>query len=99
MKIFDAAIKTGSNQVRPLSVQQMLDCSSGNFGCEGGDTCNALQWMVNQKIRLGTRTQYPSKRGEAGKCRRPSFVDGVAIAANFTCKEYVQFNALFQLPL
>lgn len=29
-----------------LSVQQVIDCTAGAAGCNGGDTCMALDWMV-----------------------------------------------------
>lgn len=28
-----------------LSVQQVIDCSYNNYGCSGGSTLNALNWL------------------------------------------------------
>ena len=86
------------HKVIPLSIQQMLDCSRTNYGCEGGDTCNGLRWMVDQNIKLGTRAQYPSRPNESGECKNQSFDDGVAIA-NYTCNEYVLEQMHFYRPL
>ena len=38
------AIATGKPPPN-LSVQEVIDCSYNNFGCEGGDTCLALKWL------------------------------------------------------
>lgn len=42
-----------------LSVQQVIDCSTNNDACKGGDTCSALYWMVNTKTALVSDAQYP----------------------------------------
>lgn len=38
-----------TSDLRSLSVQEVIDCSYGYlmalFGCKGGNTCSALQWM------------------------------------------------------
>jgi len=42
-----SAINTGD--LRELSIQEVIDCSYGFSslsGCEGGDTCSALLWML-----------------------------------------------------
>lgn len=38
-----------SHNVTPpqLSVQEVIDCSVGNDGCSGGNTCTALAWLNN----------------------------------------------------
>jgi len=47
---------THSLPVETLSVQEVLDCSLGYyglFGCSGGDTCTALEWMIRVPINIG----------------------------------------------
>lgn len=45
--------------VRPLSVQQMIDCSTNNRGCAGGDTCTLLQWLVLNDVPIASENSYP----------------------------------------
>nr|CAD7256501.1 unnamed protein product [Timema shepardi] len=53
-----SAIKTGSLQV--LSVQEVIDCArNGNMGCDGGDTCNLLEWLVASKTSIEPEKMYP----------------------------------------
>lgn len=74
--------------VWPLSVQQVIDCasssSSPNRGCDGGDTCAALSWLLNSQVQLVREAEYPM-RDDAGQCRMSSS-RGVQVA-NFTCEE------------
>lgn len=37
------AIKTG--ELKDLSVQELISCGAG-LGCNGGNTCGALNWMI-----------------------------------------------------
>lgn len=81
------ALEHGS-AVTPLSVQQVIDCasspSSPNHGCDGGDTCAALQWMLKSQVKLVPEAEYPT-RDDSGQCRQ-SLSPGVQVA-NFTCEE------------
>ena len=80
------ALKT---TVWPLSVQQVIDCasssSSPNRGCDGGDTCAALSWMLKSEVKLVSEDEYPM-RDESGQCRESPSRAGVQVA-NFTCEE------------
>ncbi|XP_078047565.1 cathepsin L4 [Augochlora pura] len=53
----------------PLSVQQLVDCSSstGNLGCSGGSLRNTLRYLEKAK-GLMARANYPYK-GRQGPCR------------------------------
>jgi len=71
----------------PLSVQQVIDCSkNGNMGCNGGDTCAALSWMMSRK--LVPESQYPTTLVD-GTCRLQSGTTGVEIAGNYTCENLI----------
>ncbi|KAK9497523.1 hypothetical protein O3M35_004228 [Rhynocoris fuscipes] len=53
-----SALKTG--QLQDLSVQEMIDCAgNGNLGCNGGDTCSLIEWLVFNKINIETEKEYP----------------------------------------
>ena len=83
------AIKN-NNSLTELSVQQVVDCagsdpSSGNHGCDGGDTCSALSWMWSRKVKLLEESEYPL-RGDSGACQVP-FPDHGVVVKNFTCEE------------
>ena len=77
------AIKT--NKLTEFSVQQLVDCSTKDSkGCEGGDTCAALEWMDNNDIALQSALQYPNV-GHAQSCKTKGGVSGVRIRSNYTC--------------
>jgi len=76
-----------NGKLEPLSVQQVIDCATnGNMGCNGGDTCSAVQWMTGQK--LATETQYPLTLQD-GTCRLRASPTGVQVNGNYTCDNYV----------
>lgn len=33
-----------------LSVQEVIDCSYNNFGCQGGNTCMAAKWLKDVSL-------------------------------------------------
>lgn len=48
---------------------QMIDCAgNGNFGCEGGDICSLLTWLVNNKISILPENEYPIT-GQSAACK------------------------------
>lgn len=50
-----------------LSVQQVVDCSYQNEGCNGGSPNRALDWLKRTKVKLVTQSQYPYK-AKTGMC-------------------------------
>ena len=82
------AIRTGKPVVE-MSVQQVVDCSTndGNHGCDGGDTCTALDWMVRNHIDLETAGDYPIEEG-SGSCRAKKSSSPLVVA-NYTCDDFV----------
>lgn len=80
------AIATG--QLVEFSVQQMVDCSNNsNHGCNGGDTCAAMQWLRENRIKLATERAYPFT-ATTGKCRS-TVSDVTAELVDYTCERLV----------
>lgn len=40
----------------------MIDCDVNNYGCEGGDTCSLLDWLLKTKTKIMPETNYPLTR-------------------------------------
>lgn len=81
------ALKTGT--LTELSVQQVIDCATGlNHGCDGGDTCDALDWMYEKKVKIVTEKQYPLT-DEQGDCKIIKAKKGVQLKFNYTCEKLV----------
>ncbi|CAF3536832.1 unnamed protein product [Rotaria socialis] len=54
------AIKTKSNTVTELSMQQITDCSSnGNNGCNGGNFGPSIRYLLGQGSKTATLQSYP----------------------------------------
>ncbi|ODM97411.1 Cathepsin O [Orchesella cincta] len=79
------AILKGNLQT--LSIQQVIDCATnGNMGCNGGDTCAAVDWMTGQRLAL--ETEYPLTLVD-GTCKLRASPSGIQVNANYTCDNYV----------
>ncbi|XP_076995815.1 cathepsin O isoform X2 [Tamandua tetradactyla] len=50
-----------------LSIQQVIDCSYNNYGCNGGSTVNALNWLTKMQVKLVRESEYPFK-AQNGLC-------------------------------
>ncbi|KAK3921726.1 Cathepsin O [Frankliniella fusca] len=82
-----AAMKTGSVQV--LSVQEIIDCAgNGNLGCNGGDTCSLLDWLVYNNVAIEPEKQYPLN-WKTNACQLKGTQEGVRVASNYTCSYLV----------
>ncbi|XP_043918380.1 cathepsin O isoform X2 [Protopterus annectens] len=74
-----------------LSVQQVIDCSPRDYGCNGGSTVSALSWLNEIKVKLVQDSEYPFK-AETGTCHHfPNSSFGVSIkgyeAHDFSAQE------------
>lgn len=69
------AIQKSINET--LSVQQIIDCArNGNIGCNGGDTCSLLEWLVRNKIQIQTDADYPiSNEHQNQTCKAQNTLD------------------------
>lgn len=71
-------------ELKELSVQQVIDCSkNGNMGCNGGDTCTAIEWMTGRQ--LAYEKDYPTTL-KIENCLLMSANEGVRVNSNFSCK-------------
>ncbi|XP_006622333.2 cathepsin O-like [Apis dorsata] len=83
------AIKNGT--LHSLSVQEMIDCAkNSNFGCEGGDICSLLSWLLVSKVQILQESIYPLI-GMTSTCKLGKMTDktfGIKIQ-DFTCDSFV----------
>lgn len=70
IEMIEAFLAIHENVTTTLSVQQMIDCAeNGNSGCDGGDSCLLLEWLLQNKIKIRTEKEYPrSKDGMNQTC-------------------------------
>ncbi|XP_023011930.1 cathepsin O isoform X2 [Leptinotarsa decemlineata] len=79
------ALKTG--KLEKLSVQQMIDCSMYNDGCDGGDICSLLKWIKTESVSIVEETHYPLSLTKQ-ECKNVSGIDGILIDG-FECDSFV----------
>lgn len=90
IEMIEANLAIHKNVTKSLSVQQMIDCAAnGNNGCDGGDLCLLLEWLVQDKVSIQTEKEYPmSKDGMNQTCHvllnEPAKSD-VYHVSDFTC--------------
>lgn len=74
IEMMEANLAIHRNLSKTLSVQQMVDCAeNGNEGCNGGDSCLLLQWLIENRVNIRTNAEYPiSKTGQYEKCKIPA---------------------------
>lgn len=79
------AIKNGSRVL--LSTQQMIDCAAnGNNGCGGGDTCELLEWLKMEKVKIETEDEYPAMYERAASCKADPDPKVYYQIADYSCK-------------
>nr|XP_056710990.1 cathepsin O [Euleptes europaea] len=75
----ESAYAMKRNVLEELSVQQIIDCSYNNNGCNGGSTINALKWLNQTHVKLVRDSEY-SFKAQTGLCHYFSRSDfGVSI--------------------
>ncbi|XP_041800125.1 cathepsin O isoform X2 [Chelmon rostratus] len=77
----------GGSQLVQLSVQQVLDCSFQNEGCNGGSPVRALNWLKQTRVKLVPQSEYPYK-AETGICHFFSQSHGGVSVKNFTAHDF-----------
>jgi len=69
-----------------LSAQQLLDCdTSGQYGCDGGDTISALQYIKSNGVEADTSYTYSAVQGS---CKFSSSKVAVKITGSSYCSNY-----------
>ncbi|XP_026136705.1 cathepsin O [Carassius auratus] len=87
-------------KLQQLSVQQVIDCSYENEGCNGGSPVGALDWLAQTKLKLVNEAEYPFK-DMAGICQFfPQSHAGVTVrnysAYDFSGQEEVMKSVLVE---
>lgn len=72
-EMMESQLAIYKNFHEPLSIQQMIDCArNGNEGCNNGDQCRLLEWLIKNEINIRTEMDYaPSLTGKNETCRIP----------------------------
>ncbi|XP_042275674.1 cathepsin O isoform X1 [Thunnus maccoyii] len=77
----------GGSRLEQLSVQQVLDCSFQNEGCNGGSPLRALNWLKQTRVKLVPQSEYPYK-AKTGICHFFSLSHGVVAVKNFSAHDF-----------
>ncbi|XP_015603427.1 cathepsin O-like isoform X2 [Cephus cinctus] len=84
-----AAIANGT--LPSLSVQEMIDCArNNNFGCEGGDICSLLGWLLATKMKILPETSYPlTRKTDVCKIDKSNKATPGFRITDYTCDSFV----------
>ncbi|CAJ0965521.1 unnamed protein product [Ranitomeya imitator] len=75
----ESAYAISGHSLQDLSVQQVIDCSYLDRGCNGGSTDSALKWLYQLHTKLVESSKYPFK-ARTGICHYfPLTENGVSI--------------------
>ncbi|XP_055327078.1 cathepsin O-like [Sitodiplosis mosellana] len=93
IEMIEAHLKIHKNLTKTLSVQQMIDCAENeNRGCDGGDSCLLLEWLVEDRIKILTDREYPrSKDGMNQTCHillNDPTMEGYRVT-DYTCSSFI----------
>uniref|UniRef100_UPI0037E9C4CE cathepsin O n=1 Tax=Semicossyphus pulcher TaxID=241346 RepID=UPI0037E9C4CE len=77
----------GGSPLEQLSIQQVVDCSSQNNGCNGGSPARALSWLKQTREKLVPQSEYPYK-AKTGMCHFFAQSHGGIAVRNFTALDF-----------
>ncbi|XP_055975071.1 cathepsin O [Sorex fumeus] len=82
----ESAFAIKGKLLEDLSVQQLIDCSYSNYGCNGGSPLSALKWLNKTQVKIVRDSEYPFK-AQNGLCHYFS-----ASHSGFSIKGYSAFD-------
>ncbi|XP_008547449.1 cathepsin O [Microplitis demolitor] len=95
VECIESMIAIKNHTLTSYSVQEMIDCAgNNNFGCEGGDICSLLSWLVDNQISILSESLYPVT-GKTDTCTLERSPKSSVRVTDFTCDSFV--NAEEQL--
>jgi len=105
--IVEAAKSMKSGTLNPyLSVQQLLDCNSSNYGCNGGDLITGINYALSTGIENDSVYSYLGYSGNTctfNKSKALSTITGYQYCSNLTtnykCSTSVVYSLLSKGPL
>lgn len=83
----ESARAKDGNPLEELSVQQVIDCSYKDQGCEGGSPVRALAWLKETQEKLVKKSDYPYK-GVSGVCHYFSQSHSGVSMSNFMAHDF-----------
>ncbi|XP_011495433.1 PREDICTED: cathepsin O-like isoform X2 [Ceratosolen solmsi marchali] len=92
VEVAESMFAISNKTLSALSIQEMIDCAgNNNFGCEGGDICSLLEWLVISKTRILPEANYPLTRiTNVCKLQKKNVESQVGIqVSDFTCDNFV----------
>jgi len=105
----EAAMSKTKNKGKPvpyLSVQQLLDCNTSNYGCNGGDLATGLNYALASGEE--NDTSYPYLGYSGNKCYYSSSLASVKLTGysycsnatvNYKCSQTIVYNLLSNGPV
>ncbi|XP_063044664.1 cathepsin O [Engraulis encrasicolus] len=92
--IESAQAKDGGS-LEELSVQQVIDCSYKDQGCDGGSTIRALGWLRETQVKLVKKSHYPYK-GTSGICHYFDHSEYGVSVTNFEAYDFSEEEELMK---
>ncbi|CRK97637.1 CLUMA_CG011022, isoform A [Clunio marinus] len=90
------AIRTGN--LKEFSVQQMLDCNDSEMGCNGGDSCRLLSWLLTTQTIVQSNDDYKSSKS-LEKCESVKETSTKIKVKDYLCDDFTNREELLLLYL
>ncbi|XP_056625650.1 cathepsin O isoform X1 [Triplophysa dalaica] len=87
VEAIESVSATHAGKLQELSVQQVLDCSYRNHGCNGGSPVETLDWLMKTKLQLVNQVEYPFK-AVAGMCQYFSQSHDGVVLTNYSAYDF-----------
>jgi len=100
------SIKQGGSLYPYLSVQQLLDCNSSNYGCNGGDLITGMNYVLNTSVEKESDYTYLGYSGNPcyfSSSKPLTMLNGYQYCSNLTsnykCSTSIVYSLLQKGPL